>query len=174
MMLRRKHKHGREKASGQSLVELVLIVPLLLVTLYIPIDFGIAFVMAHLTQNAVREGARIGSGLVSSDPDHPVQSSQGIIIKDAVFARLPGRLSNPSVEVNFYFTSATATCLQVVEVTARGKYDYGWYRLLRLIGITTPDTAPISVTTQMRYDYQSAENNLPICGGTGFEHTYSS
>jgi Flp pilus assembly protein TadG len=174
MTLRIKEKQARGKASGQSLVELVLIVPLLLITLYIPIDFGIAFVMAHLAQNAVREGARIGSGVVSGDPDRPVQTSQGTTIKDAVFGRLPSRLLNPSVTVKFYFTSATATCLQVVEVTARGNYEYGWYRLLRLIGIITVDTAPISVTTQMRYNYQSAENNLPICGGTGFERDYSS
>ena len=45
---------------GQSIVEISLIAPLLLVALYIPADFGIAMFTAHLTQNAVREAARIG------------------------------------------------------------------------------------------------------------------
>jgi hypothetical protein len=169
-----KRKACRRKERGQSLVELLLITPLLLITLYIPIDFGIAFVMAHLAQNAVREGARIGSGLISADPDNPVQSSQGTIIKDAVFARWPNRLLNPSVNVTFYFAGKSANCLQVLEVTARGNYDYGWYRLLGIIGLSTPDTVPISRTTQMRYNYQRAENSSPICGASGFDRTYSS
>jgi Flp pilus assembly protein TadG len=52
----------RRKQKGQSVVELALITSLLLVALYIPADFGIAFLTAHLVQNAVREGTRIGSG----------------------------------------------------------------------------------------------------------------
>jgi len=50
---------------GQSIVEISLITPLLLVALYIPADFGIAIFTAHLTQNAVREAARFGA---STDP----------------------------------------------------------------------------------------------------------
>jgi len=46
---------------GQSIVELSLMTPLLLVALYIPFDFGVSFFAAHLTQNAVREVARIAS-----------------------------------------------------------------------------------------------------------------
>ncbi len=49
--------------SGQSVVELAVITPLLLIALMIPADFGIALYTANLTQSAAREGARIGAEL---------------------------------------------------------------------------------------------------------------
>jgi len=159
----------RRKETGQSIVELSLITPLVLIALYIPADFGMAFLTAHLAQNAVREGARIGSGLTSGNPASPISSSQGTTIKDAVFARLPDRLSSPSVNVKFYFSGEAATCMQVVEVTATGTYNYGLYHLMELIGVTVPASETISRTTQMRYNYQRPENNTPICGAIGFE-----
>jgi hypothetical protein len=48
--------------------------------------------------------------------------------------------------------------MQVVEVTATGTY-YGLYHLMGLIGVTIPPSAPISRTTEMRYNYQRPENN---------------
>jgi Flp pilus assembly protein TadG len=162
----------RRKEAGQSIVEITLITPLLLVALYIPADFGIAFLTAHLAQNAVREGARIGSGLTSGDPNKPIDTAQGTTIKDAVFARLPNRLSSPSVDVKFYFADEAATCMQVVEVTTTGSYEFGLYRLMGLIGVTVPPSMPLSRTTQMRYSYQRPENNTPICAATGFDETY--
>jgi hypothetical protein len=160
----------RRKQTGQSIVELTLITPLLLIALYIPADFGIAFLTAHLTQNAVREGARIGSGLTSGDPDKPIDTGEGKTIKDAVLARLPQRLSSPNVYVKFYFKDEAAPCMQVVEVTASGDYEYGLYHLMGLIGVTLPSSsAPISRTTQMRYNHQPVANNTPICAEIGFE-----
>lgn len=162
------------KQKGQSIIELTLITPLMLIALYIPMDFGIAFYTAHLIQNAVREGARIGSGLISSDNAHPVQSVQGTVIKDAVFARLPQKLSNRTVNVKFYFAGTGASCMQVVEVTTSGNYEYGWYRLTRFFAITTPSSLVISKRTQMRYNYQRPENNSPTCSSVDFDQTYSS
>ena len=104
----------RRKQKGQSVVEMALITPIVLIALYIPADFGMAFLTAHLAQNAVREGARIGSGLTSGNPDNPISGSQGTTIKDAVLARLPERFSSPSVNVKFYFSGEAATCMQVV------------------------------------------------------------
>ena len=158
---------------GQSVVEISLITPLVLIALYIPADFGVAFLTAHLVQNAVREGARIGSGLTSGDPNKPIDSGQGTTIKNAVFARLPQRLSSPSVSVKFYFANEAATCMQVVEVTTTGTYNYGLYRPMGLIGVTVPPSEPISRTTQMRYNYQRPENNTPICAAIGFEKAYA-
>jgi hypothetical protein len=164
----------RRKQKGQSVVELALMTPLLLIALYIPADFGIAFLTAHLVQNAVREGARIGSGLTSGNSNNPIDSGQGTTIKEAVFARLPQRLSSPNVNVKFYFASQAATCMQVVEVTATGNYDFGWYRMMGLIGVTVPPSMPISRAMQIRYNYQRPENNTPICAGTSFNQAYSS
>ena len=157
---------------GQSVVELALITPLALIALYIPADFGVAFLTAHIAQNAVREGARIGSGLTSGDPTKPIDVGQGTTIKDAVLVRLPDRLSSPTVNVRFYFENEAAPCMQVVEVTVTGTYNYSLYHLMELIGVTVPSSAPISRTTQMRYNYQRPENNTPICAATGFDQTY--
>src|SRR5262245_24630152 len=159
----------RRKQRGQSIVEMTLITPLVLIALYIPADFGIAFLTAHLTQNAVREGARIGSGLTSGYPGIPIIGIHGITIKNAVLARLPERLSSPSVNVKFYFASEAATCMQVVEVTATGTYNYSLYHLMELFGVTVPTSETISRTTQMRYNYQRPENNTPICSAIGFK-----
>jgi hypothetical protein len=169
-----KENSCRRRQTGQSIVELTLITPLLLIALYIPADFGIAFLTAHLVQNAVREGARIGSGLTSGDPDKPIDTGGGETIKDAVFARLPQRLSSPNVNVKFYFANEAATCMQVVEVTATGDYEYGLYHLMGLIGMSVPPSAPITRTTQMRYSNQPVANNTPICASTGFNQGYTS
>jgi hypothetical protein len=163
----------RRKEHGQSVVEIALITPLLLVALYIPADFGVAFLTAHLVQNAVRDGARIASGLTSGDADHPIKNAEGTTVRDAVFAGLPQRLSNPSVNVKFYFAGDAATCMQVVEVTATGTYDYGWYGLMGIIGVSVEPAAPITRTTQMRYNYQRPENNTPICAAADFDQTYT-
>ena len=40
----------RRPSKGQSIVELTLLMPLVLATLYIPADFGVAFFTAHLVR----------------------------------------------------------------------------------------------------------------------------
>ena len=44
---------------GQSLIELALMAPFLLIALYIPVDFGVAMFKAHMAQNAAREATRL-------------------------------------------------------------------------------------------------------------------
>src|SRR3954469_1243795 len=96
MQLTRGTRRGMNQ-KGQSLVEIALITPLLLVALYIPADFGISLFMGHLTQNAVREGARIGSGLAA-----PFGNTEASTVKTEVFDRLPdnNHVTNRSVSVN--------------------------------------------------------------------------
>ena len=168
-----KENLSRIKQRGQTIVEISLITPLVLMALYVPADFGVAFLTAHLVQNAVREAARIGSGLTSGDPDKPIDAVQATTIKNEVFARLPKRLSNPSVSVKFYFEDEKATCMQVVEVTTTGNYNYGLYRAMGLFGVTAPASEPITRTTQMRYSYQRSDNSIPTCAAIGFEKAYA-
>src|SRR5262245_15513639 len=89
---------------GQSIIEISLITPLLLIALYIPADFGIAFYVGNLTQNAAREGARIGSGLskTGSAPNLSFGSTQANTVKTAVFSRMPGYLTNKSVTEKYF------------------------------------------------------------------------
>jgi len=137
---------------GQNLVEIALITPLVLVALYIPADFGIAIFTGHMTQNAVREAARIG---VSTKD--PFDSAAGAAIRAEAISRLPARLKSPTVTVK-YFAGGAADCMRFVEVAAAGSYQYFLYQLIRLFGGTTPNTLPINRTTRMRYEFQPATN----------------
>lgn len=139
--------------TGQSIIEIALITPLLLIALYIPADFGIAFLMGNFTQNAAREGARVGTGLQLSGtaPDLIFDSTQADAVKTAVSSRMPVFLSNRKVTVKFYNGTA---CMKFIEVTAQGDYNFFLYQLIRLFGGTAPNFVTISRTTQMRYTYQ--------------------
>jgi Flp pilus assembly protein TadG len=144
---------------GQSVVEVSLMAPLLLVALYIPADFGIAFFTAHLTQNAVREGARIASHLpqCGSGPSPCITNQSNAAcsntdpVVQAVCSRIPARLENPSVSVNL---SAGPPCARSVSVQATGQYSYFFYQLLRLLGMSAPNNFTLSRTTAMRYELQ--------------------
>jgi Flp pilus assembly protein TadG len=142
---------------GQSIIEISLITPLLLIALYIPADFGIAFYTGNLTQNAAREGARIGSGLskTGNAPNLFFTSTHANTVKTAVFSRMPGYLTNKSVTVKFYDGAA---CMEFIEVTAQGDYSFFLYQLMRLFGSTIPNSVTISRTTQIPYTYQPYTN----------------
>jgi hypothetical protein len=165
-------KQARQR--GQSIIEITLITPLLLIALYIPADFGIGFYMGNLVQNAAREGARIGSGLQKSDvsngngqPNLVFGDANAITVKNAVFNRLPSvsnRFENRLVTVKFY---SGTTCMNFIEVTAQGDYKFFLYKLMGLVGGTVPDCkisgskgcVTISRTTQIRHDYQPFTNS---------------
>lgn len=160
---------------GQSVVELALVTPLLLVALAIPFDFGIALFMANLTQNAAREGTRIGAELQKtggSDPNFNYTATEATTVKNAVLSRMPNSLTNKTVNVKFYEGTAP-TCVEYVQVTAQGNYNFFLYQLLRLLGFGTPNSILISRTTQMRYTYQPFDNTAP-CSTTSVNQNYTS
>jgi TadE-like protein len=145
---------------GQSIVEISLITPLLLVALYVPFDFGVAFFVAQLTQNAVREGARVAS--ITTDLDNTKAGN----VANNVYANLPewlvsGSPATKDVTVTLYATGGAIDCVQVVEVKARGTYNFFWYRLIGFLGLTPPAPVEITRTTRMRYEKQPDRN-----GGT--------
>jgi Flp pilus assembly protein TadG len=151
-------KTKRNSQSGQSIVEISLITPLLLIALYIPVDFGVSFFMGNLLQTAAREGARIGSGLQKSGtvPNLLFSSTQANAVKTEVLSRLPAYLINESVTVTFYTGTA---CMEAIEVTAQGQYKFFLYQLVRLFGGSADNSVTISRTTQMHYKYQPYTNN---------------
>lgn len=157
---------------GQSIIEITLITPLLLIALYIPADFGIAFYAGNLTQNAAREGARIGSGLSKSGkaPNLVFTATQANTVKTAVLSRMPGYLTNKSVTVKFYDGTA---CMEFIEVMAQGDYNYFLYKLMGLFGSSVPNSATISRTTQIPYTYQPY-NNTAYCTAATTYGPYSS
>ena len=146
---------------GQSIVEITLMTPLLLVALYVPFDFGMTIFTGHLTQNAVRDGARIAS---STDlMDNPKADN----LATQVFTNLPQNLvtgtTTKSATVKYYATGAP-DCAQFVEVQAQGTYNFFLYRVIALLGFTPPDSIAISRTTRMRYEFQP-DANSGLCGG---------
>lgn len=150
---------SRMTSSGQSLVEISLLTPILLVALYVPADFGVAFFVGNMTATAVREGARIGSGLkktggTSTNPNF--SSAESTVVKTAVFNRLPAYLSSREVTVKFY---EGTSCLEFIEVTASGNYNFFLYQVLNLFGGSIQNPVVISKTTQLRYGYQPYDNN---------------
>jgi len=151
---RTKRNHQR----GQSIVEISLITPLLLIALYIPADFGVSFFMGNLIQTAAREGARVGSGLQKSGniPNLYFSPAEADTVRTEVVSRLPAYLTNKRVTITFY----TGTdCMEFVQVTAQGEYKFFLYQLMRLFGGNVPNSVTISRTTQMYVKYQPYQNN---------------
>jgi hypothetical protein len=161
------NKSMRKNQRGQSIVEISLMTPLVLIALYIPADFGVSFFIGNLTQTAVREGARIGSGLQKSGqvPDLTFSSAEANTVKTEVFSRLPDYLTNKTVTVTFYTGTA---CMEFVEVTAQGQYEFFMYKLMSLFGGNVPDSVTISRTTQMHFKYQPYMNNDYCTGATTY------
>ena len=142
---------------GQSIVEISLITPLLLVALYVPADFGVAFSVAHLTQNAVRESARIAASTAPFD----IGASSNI--KDDALSRIPAWFGGSKfATVTFHADpDPPGTCARFVQVTGGGTYNYFLYQLIRLFGLSAPDNQPIIRTARMRHAAQPATNHTP-------------
>jgi Flp pilus assembly protein TadG len=142
---------GRRRLNGQSIIELTLIVPLVLATLYIPVDFGIAFFTAQMVQNATREAARIGASM---------NQFVAATVENEATKRLPGGkfvASNVSATLN---GGSTSICMRRVVVSVSGSYSLFWYRLLNLLipGTVTDTSLSITRSTAMRYDSQALTN----------------
>src|SRR5215470_17958838 len=59
MLCRINRTHAGRRSRGQTLVEVTLIIPLLIVLVGAAVDWGLVFFVSHVTQNAVRSGARL-------------------------------------------------------------------------------------------------------------------
>jgi Flp pilus assembly protein TadG len=142
---------------GQSIVELSLMTPLLLVALYIPFDFGVSFFAAHLTQNAVREVARIAS------TQAPGSFNAASLQTELTNNRLPRNVTVVGTPSITKFVTTPANCMGVVTVSATVQYRFFWYQILRLLGFSVPPTIDITRTTQMRYEYQPYDTTNTPC-----------
>ena len=147
---------------GQSIVELALITPIILVALYVPFDFGVSIYAGHLTQNVARDGARRVANIDLLD------NTKATNLATQIAANLPPLLTSGSttkqVTVNYYATGGT-TCAQSVEVIAQGAYTFFWYRLIGFVGLAPSSSIPIIRTTKMRYEFQP-DTNSAACNTT--------
>jgi TadE-like protein len=137
-------KNPDRKASGQALVEFTLLFVLFLAIIWIPADFGLAFYSGQLAQNASREGARLAAATNPFD---------GANIQSQVMNRMSGAiLKNVTADVTPP-TCDPALNMKVITVSVAGEYNFFFYRLLRLLGLSAPDNVVITRTTTMRYEY---------------------
>ena len=150
---------GFTHSSGQTVVEFTLVFLLFLVIAWIPADFGLAFFTGQLAQNASREAARIAAAdpnlaTATGSCNMPCSSVPGGSALKAAAERmspalLPGALLSVTLE-----PAAGLNCNRLVEVSVSGEYNYFFYKLLRAMGDTTPDTLNIVRSTSMRWEHQ--------------------
>lgn len=157
-------KKERPSNRGQALVEFTLIFALLLVILFIPADFGIAFFTSQLAQNAARDGARIAA----ADPTLTSQTGSctlpcagqpnGSILKTTADRLSSALLPGATVTVTYPAPGTgggVGDCNAQVQVTVNGNYNYFFYQLVNLIGGSVTPTSNIVRTTRMRWEHQS-------------------
>ena len=132
------------KASGQALVEFTLMFVLFLAIIWIPADFGLAFYSGQLAQNASREGARLAAATNPFDAVN-IQTQVMNRMESAVLKNVTADVVPPACD--------PALNMQVVKVTVAGEYNFYFYQLLRLLGVSAPDNVAITRTTTMRYEY---------------------
>jgi len=148
---------------GQALVEFTLCFLLLLVILWIPADFGLAFVSAQLAQNAAREGARIGAATPPGTPPSTWTAGNTSDIAAETCERIPyAFFTDPGGAGTLCSTGARVVvtppsgggCNQFVSVTVTGNYNFFFYKLLRMMGLTVPDAKVITSQSSMRWEHQ--------------------
>jgi len=140
---------------GQSIVEMALITPLVLVALYVPADFGVAFSVAHQTQNAVREAARRGA---STDPFDTAASTA---IKNDALSKIPGWFGASKTATVTFHADGGVDCARFVQVTGGGTYNYFLYQVMRLFGLSAPNNQQIIRTARMRHTAQPSTYHAP-------------
>jgi hypothetical protein len=145
--------------SGQAVVEFTLIFVLLLVIAWIPADFGLAFYSSQLAANASREGARIGA----ADPGYSTQIgnctlpacfslTDGTILKETANRLSSALLPGATITVD---PLSGPSCNQLVQVRVEGTYNFFFYQLLHLMGVTADlNTQSITRETSMRWEHQ--------------------
>lgn len=150
----------RFRSKGQALVEFTLCLILLLGITWIPADFGLAFLSGQLASNAAREGARIGSAsipFVASDViTETCKRLPSALLSDpgAVFGTSCSA-SNSNARVTAALVAGTGSCNQMVQVAVTGTYNFFFYQLLHLMGITPNlNTTRIVRQTSLRWEHQ--------------------
>jgi Flp pilus assembly protein TadG len=145
------------ESRGQTLVEFTLIFVLFVVVAWIPADFGLAFYTFHLAQNATREGARIAAAeRVAPTADSCILglncSSKTGPLKATADRLTSALLRGATISVTL--DPPSSPCNQNVTVRVDGQYRYFFYSLLRFMGISVLNPAPLRGSTSMRWEHQ--------------------
>ena len=99
---------------GQSMVELAIVMPLLLLVVCGIIDFGWIFSNNMITSYSCREGARLGT-IIADKADAVTQIANRVMAVTPAFA-------HPGITVTTVFTNAATPADGDVKVTVRYKF----------------------------------------------------
>ena len=142
------------------MVEFTLCFVLLVVIAWIPADFGMMFYTGHVGQNAAREGARIASADTSLPGGMPLTCTVPCVGQPDLLERIgkrvaAGLMANAgATTITLDSTGAVSTCDKQVSVLVHQIYYPFFYKILRLMSFTVPDSVPMDRTVVMRYEHQ--------------------
>jgi Flp pilus assembly protein TadG len=144
------------RSKGQAMVEFTLVFVLMLVVLWIPADFGLAFYTHQLALNASRDGARIAAA-EKTLPALPATCTLPCTGAADILQRTAHRVSPallPGATITLTQSGAVASCNAQLTMRVEGTYNFFWYKLLRLFGADASDDVPIVGQTKMRWEHQ--------------------
>ena|SRR2546427_3791295 len=130
------------KNKGQTIVEVSLILPLLVILVGAAVDWGLAFFVSHVVQNAAREATR-AAVTQTSITKPPIDATVQAVIPDSPL------FSNFRDTSHINLTFPDGTCPNVkVTVTISAPFNFFFLRLF--------DFAPLTITrsSSMRWERQ--------------------
>jgi len=135
---------------GVSIVEFALVLPLLLAFLGFTIDFGLAFFVSHMAQNAAREGARLAITVEGLTPGNFADLN--------VDNRINSLLPPINLFQNFTHTKTFNPSTCQVTVTVNGQSPY-FFMPAFLVSMRNPQGSPtssiaINRSVAMRYEHE--------------------
>ena len=138
---------------GQALVEFALVLPLLLMVLFIMVDFGVGFARWIAITNATREGARLAA--VGADP---------AAITQKVVDTSNGVLNAGNVQVGYLDPDGDGVAIGD-SVVVEADYDYPLITPLgKLLSDLTFDSIPFHSCADMRLE--QIPGTTPAASGT--------
>jgi len=140
---------------GQALIEFAFILPFLLVIIGGIVDFGLAFFIGQVIENAAREGARagavvrpVGGGFPSGEEGScTVPCGSGPSILQVASDKIPNVALFGGFTLKSQFNDSSNN-EDSIQVTVEGQY--GWF-LLQLLHF---ERITISRTAEMRWEWQ--------------------
>ena len=149
-LTRRRRRHAAE--AGQALMETALVLPLILILLFIVIDFGIALDRRELILHSLREAGRsaVAGASVAEIQQRALSESDGVLKDD----NSDGVLDDPNqVPVCYMDENGNGTLGDAGDVVrVRINYEYnltvGSGEMLTAFGVTSP-TVDISPTAEV-------------------------
>ncbi len=138
---------SRKKNKGQTLVEVTLIIPLLIVLVGAAVDWGLVFFASHVVQDAVREGARLAVTQNTPVSSATVRTEVKRIMPDTpLFAAFR---TNANIQVTCIAPVGTAPPFLRVRISNNGNGIPVRFYFMRIIGLTS---ASILRETTMKYE----------------------